>query len=1774
MLQSNDIAKKMLARGIDSYSARANILEGYSEDILNADVKSSGQLIKRKGYEGHRGWLPLRVKTMAHVGTAIYLTFDDSQAIDLSAVGSCPIVVQGKLNVNDGPTSDPDGGFAGDFSATPQAHYYDSFTVSNRLVLSTGLQIPTYDAATTGLTSPYSFVGICFAEGAATTSHYVMGLSNIEIDEVSYSVAMEYLGSENGSGFFYFLDKTAESGVTYVHTATSNTTFTIAAATHNLSNYNLGVRCFDNTISAGKLTEVLPSLVSISSSGTVTVTFASAFEGYIILTACPVLNVTQQTVSGAGTYNIEVDVDQAFNFFYVYSQSGGTLESIIPSSISYDETTSKATIEYVLAGGAETVVIFHEPADSIANRIQITDTGAVSESYATDYPELTVWGIPHNGIYRDATLRGGHVTHIDNYKSATEEFLVAGIGGNFYRELDQAAGSTDYLMPSSSIQLRSRVENGPVTIAPLFAGTGRTRGVITDASIADYKAPVTAATYVSDGVVDYTLSFTSKTGTISTSISTGYDKLTVSNMANGVHNGAFVISSVQSESSTSAVIRCVNTDVVNAITDEAGAAGEAGVFTDKIELEATHKFIPNDRILYAGIDEDTYNYVVSGGSGSDLYVDNVEAPYTFPDGLQLYGRRTGYVLPLQVGADTLSCENYVRGDMLSTSAVTFQPRVERINVESNTAVTIVGDGEEATATAGAAHGYQAGYRVIIYNSQHFAGEWLITDVPSETTFTFAHTYDGSGSGTVQGLTVQIDSNIQWEDNLSPDTFEVVGRWVPIEIPTNSESSTYSASSGTYSQYPNTCAYMLTSNPYDDQNPIRSTMVSDNMYLLNYTDEVYKVDGSNVYRAGLPTWQPQLFVQFDTGTASLLKGYSETYVDADIAGKYFVVSASTFQAGNRIYDSYTGRTFTVVEVATDSETHGSLSTTHHHVIVAESTAGLDETGTSHTLTLVKQYQYYARLTMIDANDNIIATAATGHNDCIVEQVADGQFHHKLILPPAVGYYDYDRIEVELYRTQANTPGAFYLVKRSSVSYLNHNGYIEFDDGTPDSLLVDSDPINVLKAGELGTGWEQPPRAKYLTSASNRLILGNIKSYPRWDIVLRPTGSSLTASNLNGFSLLFRKDSASSSTTPSQVQHNLHKFVFTNANAVTIDATAGDIANGSTGFTIYENSHGLVIGDWVYCFHAAAGADNDLRYAGWYRVVSKNTNDFTLGRLDTVNTFTFTAAVDDTITATAHGLSNGDIIRVASSSALPAGLAAATNYYVINAATDTFKVSTSYGGGAVNITDTGTGTHTATVRITGTAKHIDRYVTAGSGAEEYVPVWIGTDGNYNQKDGNTTGSVEYIAALRLSNAINAVSKQQYVVPGITGATDNNMAWLSARGGNDVALGQISVECQRVLSSTPEVVLGTVASTFEVYINNIKRTTAEQVSASSYVMPSRIAISYENYPELFDNILADAAHSDSVVDINSADGQEITGLIPFYGDSTFGQGALNQMVVVFKTNSIYILDVLSKDYQKIDSRGLGCTAPYSIAPTKNGIMFANSAGIYRLNRDMSISFVGKMVDGLWKESVNLDRLTEATATQYAELNQYKLSIPTSTDLFNSEVYVYNNELEGQGQEYGAWTRYDSHPATGWANQVGQAFFATNTGDVMAVKNTGEVEDYRDDADAISTVLTLKPEDFDLPSVRKVINSVSLQTEYQTCTGLAIETAVNLTDTFESAGSITSSTAEDLNIQASPAKRKGNFFQVKITHATKDEALTIAGVSYGVARLDTRGSTRVADK
>lgn len=73
-------------------------------------------------------------------------------------------------------------------------------------------------------------------------------------------------------------------------------------------------------------------------------------------------------------------------------------------------------------------------------------------------------------------------------------------------------------------------------------------------------------------------------------------------------------------------------------------------------------------------------------------------------------------------------------------------------------------------------------------------------------------------------------------------------------------------------------------------------------------------------------------------------------------------------------------------------------------------------------------------------------------------------------------------------------------------------------------------------------------------------------------------------------------------------------------------------------------------------------------------------------------TVTIASPGVWTLSSHGFNNGDVIYIETTGALPTGLSADTAYYVVAAATNTFQLSATKGGAAINTSGSQSGTHT--------------------------------------------------------------------------------------------------------------------------------------------------------------------------------------------------------------------------------------------------------------------------------------------------------------------------------------------------------------------------------------------------------------------------------------------------------------------------------------------------
>lgn len=184
-----------------------------------------------------------------------------------------------------------------------------------------------------------------------------------------------------------------------------------------------------------------------------------------------------------------------------------------------------------------------------------------------------------------------------------------------------------------------------------------------------------------------------------------------------------------------------------------------------------------------------------------------------------------------------------------------------------------------------------------------------------------------------------------------------------------------------------------------------------------------------------------------------------------------------------------------------------------------------------------------------------------------------------------------------------------------------------------------------------------------------------------------------------------------------------------------------------------------------------------------------------------TANFTAATTDICTSAAHGLKNGDmVVLTTSASDLPAGLATSTVYWVIDATTNTFKLSASSCENyttvdgvqppvpPVDITDAGTGTHTFTMHDIG--RNIDvsdfRHCIAAVHGAGDANIDIGFVGSIG-KSPTDSGCPDFSAAAAYNNSwiyLDSVSLISNT------SVDGSAAAISQTGTNKHELHEINV------------------------------------------------------------------------------------------------------------------------------------------------------------------------------------------------------------------------------------------------------------------------------------------------------------------------------------------------------------------------------------------------
>ncbi len=1487
----------------------------------------------------------------------------------------------------------------------------------------------------------------------------------------------------------------------------------------------------------------------------------------------------------ARTYD---EVGSTHNFARLHPKIQITLASV---SVQYNNTHFNATTNIVSKAGhqltARSVVQFHT--DS-------TGTLPAGLALTTNYYV----------IYIDA----------DNFKLASSAAnRAAGTAIDF-----TDVGSGNFIIRQCQV------------VGPAFWSSSeypsRTRGFITGTNVSGGYVPVTAVAYNSGtGYVDFTLSITSMTlnGTLSDFISAGVDWLTVRHAPSALV-GTHLIRAV-SQGADTLTVSCEVDDVSDTRYDDSGLSAQAGIFTDSFidsAITSGANFVTGDQVISTTLPDELNQEVISSyldaSSHPSFTLGGLSSQYIFTTNETLYGRRTANsAVVTSIGTGELD-PKVVRGDVLETlDGRRVRVRNVSIYADTATAVTVVGSGSAATVTlgAGTTTGWSVGDRLTLVGTIQFPSVVTIASIPTSTTFTFTSTVSATESNVIiPQYQVGLDEEITFEGSSDDSTYlQTHARWIPIE---------WSAST---SDTAKTRVQHLDQEDYDDQNFVRSATAQDNMYLTDGEHDVLKFDGTNLSRAGLFRWQPALFATIAPSDIGIVRPEASIAYSA-AAGQTLTVAAGSeklLPEGERVLvrptapGTYEEQVLTVADTSTST----AVRVTGDLTYPASGEGIVDSgSGTIHRLVTLK---YYARLNLIDANSNIVASAMVQSNDLTVQFGARSAVRLTFLTPPVMGLVDPTNIEISVCRT-GGYEGAppFFRVATIPYSSTANSAQVTIVDNTLAELLIDDtgtavgelDPLSAISGEELGTSWECPPRAKHIAAAAGRLLLANIKSYPSATVVFRKPPARLTATgaDLVGTKFTIRK-SSNATTTTNNTDTFVYEMVYDDsagaaAYATDLTTASGRLENGTNGttFVVYmASTAAYAAGDWVYLTDSLGRSIDrspdgyGSEWHGWWQVASLTGTTLTFNKASSPTRRTISAysTANDTVTIpTTSELTTGDAVFITGSGTLPTAtpaLAKQTTYYARVVSGTTLSFHTSYAGAIAN-----TSRVDLTVDGSGTL-----YVNKGDGSSapallvnatdpSNVPVLLDAylnpeaDVNYDMLGGSvrskTTDRFDLVAIRRLADAINSTMRKVDLAQYATFTP-----FMTAQAGNDFGPGQLVLSAPTAGLSPTCLFTG---SALDVYIHGVKRTSGTEVALQTRTFPSRLVRSFKNFPEIFDAPYGSSElDSDSIIDVNPSDGQEIMGIKSFFGDSVSSQSSKEAIVLVFKQFSVHAVNVDTREVKELETNGVGCTYPRSIERTKNGVMFANEDGLWKINRSLELVFMGKYMKRKWLDSVNHDVDDALTPCAVHFGNRYRLSVPVDTDDTNSEVYVYDHtqETNPSGVDpdggLGSWTRYDNHAATAWTSTGTDCLFGTTAGAVQVLRRFGDETDYRDGADAIDFSATYRIVNLGSDVLRKILEAivVSFRVVYSMA-GTTLKMAVNGTnqweslDTFEVDPDDFDDNLSDIDrsivrsLRFSSPIRRASQFQLKIENSTIDEPVELVGMEFVVAGLTERGAETAA--
>ena len=874
--------------GLDTYSPKDKIRPGALSDALNVDAEANSTISLRKGYERYYGNLPIRpsLAEITSVGDTknLRLTFGSPSTVNLTLQGKGPIAINWSVYV--------------DNTYTTYEYYreYYEFNLTRQFTY----EAPNYKLEITNASSTFGYddgdvIFLAFTkEGSEATSNYQISPELVKIVNAgtpSSDLLIE-TDSDPQETFVYAIPlNSVAASSKIIHPVSDKASETtgdyqgfvkVDVSVSSLSLLPPLVYVYET--SGTDLIEVQPEDVEIDfSTETISVILdknGESFTGKVIIISPEEDNVKEEASIQEGFNTIEIEnVEDPFNFVYAWTTVDGKIVAAEVAYITYNASSQKLVVGYRVPNSlAEAVTVVRYPCVFAANFIDVEYPGDQLAVGTYTSPQITVWGFDQSSIYRNEGIQAAHVVHVDNYRAEEEERLISSNSGN----LLSAISKNDTNLPATLLDARSRVLDTS-EISPLFEGFKNIISITKDGSSA--KVAV------------------SSDDDLTSSIDAGYDYLVLQGCAYKANNGRYLITAVEFSDDT------LTFTLDNPDAKDETNSGRVNKFSGPIDIADDQKFALGDFVSATSLSlnlEVVAIKVATSPNTPKIYVCGCTDPVQFPNGINLYLKRTSSILPLE------SAAGIVRGDMLNIyeaeASFARSFRVKQVaNFDSGeVTLSITSEGDVHTASISVnSHNLNVGDKIFLYASNNplVSGEHVITSTPDSDTLEFIVSSDSLENETAKilGHCVEIDEAITFSTGPNAVSVDVEGRWTIVESPINRQEGKEAK-----------VATRFREQNFYSQPSVQSTVVNNSMFLSNSVDSVKKYDGKDVYAAGLPSFQPWAFLSVDTTNKSLLGGRAITYDKESVsyAGKYFILKNSLVDIGDKLQHDTTKDIYTV------------------------------------------------------------------------------------------------------------------------------------------------------------------------------------------------------------------------------------------------------------------------------------------------------------------------------------------------------------------------------------------------------------------------------------------------------------------------------------------------------------------------------------------------------------------------------------------------------------------------------------------------------------------------------------------------------------------------------------------------------------------------------------------------------------------------------------------------------------------------------------------------